>query len=140
MQHPAQELLELRPAPNVAAGESALSDAYKSLLPPVLNAALWTRKANVPALALLLQAYLRKGGVTVANLGFITPALGIFQKLLTTRGTSGHDELAFDVLVAMSEYVVVISNVNLGWRLLIFCTRSCITLSTAGSPRTRLSH
>jgi hypothetical protein len=96
-----QELLDLRPAPNVAAGESALTEAYKSLLPPLLNVALWTRKANVPALSSLLCAYLRKGGVSVTAANALLPVLGIFQKLLSTRG---QEDYAFDVLTALSEW------------------------------------
>ena len=84
----------------MAAGESALTDAYRSLLPPLLHASLWTHKANVPALSMLLQAYLHKGGASVVAAGALLPVLGIFQKLLSTRG---QEDAAFDVLCALSE-------------------------------------
>ena len=94
-----QLLMELRPNP--PPGESALTEAYKSLLPPLLTAPLWNRKGNVPALAQLLQAYLHKGGSYIASRhDLLMPLLGIVQKLLSTKG---QEEFAFDLLRAMGE-------------------------------------
>ena len=92
------ELLELRPSP--PPGESALTEGYKSLLPPLLTASLWSRKGNVPALSQLVCAYLRKGGAHVAASGQLLPLLGVFQKLLSSKNQEEH---AFDILRAMGE-------------------------------------
>jgi hypothetical protein len=94
------QLLELRPPP--PPGESALTEGYKSLLPPLLTAPLWARKGNVPALTQLVGAYLRKGGVHVAASGQLLPLLGVFQKLLATKS---QEECAFDVARALLEGV-----------------------------------
>ena len=94
------ELLELRPGP--PPGESALTDGYKSLLPPLLTAALWSRKGNVPALTSLACAYLRKGGAYVASSGQLLPLLGVFQKLLSTKG---QEDSAFEIGRALVEGV-----------------------------------
>jgi hypothetical protein len=94
------QLLELRPPP--PPGESALTEGYKSLLPPLLTAPLWARKGNVPALTQLVSAYLRKGGVHVAASGQLLPLLGVFQKLLATKS---QEECAFDVARALVEGV-----------------------------------
>ena len=37
-----------------------LSDAYKGLFAPILSPTLWERKGNVPALTVLLKAYITR--------------------------------------------------------------------------------
>lgn len=97
------ELLDLRPPP--PPGESALTDGYKSLLPPLLTAALWSRKGNVPALTQLACAYLRRGAVYVVSSGQLLPLLGVAQKLLSSKNQEEH---AFDILRALGAWQ--------GWR------------------------
>lgn len=91
------ELLELTPAP--APGAHALSDKYTALAPLILAGALWTKKANVPALTPLLQAYLRRGYVHFVSASLIVPALGVFQSLIQ----KGDEEHAYAVITAFFE-------------------------------------
>jgi exportin-2 (importin alpha re-exporter) len=93
------ELLELRPAP--APGEHALTAAYQSLLPPLLTAEIWLRPGNVPALAMLMRAYLRRGAAFLAEKGHLVPLLGVWQNLLNTKN---QEEFSFDILDALCEW------------------------------------
>ena len=58
-----------------------------SLFPPLMHPALWERKGNVPALAKLIQVYLKKGSAFVVQGNHLQPILGVFQKLLASRTT-----------------------------------------------------
>jgi exportin-2 (importin alpha re-exporter) len=81
------QLLEFRPR------ESGLGQSYTQLFQPLLTPDLWEKKGNVPALARLIQAYIKKspGELTQS----INPILGVFQKLLSSKATEGS---AFDLL------------------------------------------
>lgn len=81
------QLLEYRP---VAVG---LSQAYMDLFQPLLTPALWEKRGNVPALARLLQAYIRKSAPELVPQ--LNPILGVFQKLLAAKATEAN---AFDIL------------------------------------------
>jgi exportin-2 (importin alpha re-exporter) len=118
------ELLELKPAP--PAGEHSLTDAYKTLLPPVLSPGLWSSKGTVPAVTDLLvvsgappsplprcaapltpplprlQAYLLRGGAYIVTAGHLPTVLGIWQRLLSTKG---QEAFSFAILNAMLEGV-----------------------------------
>lgn len=62
-----------------------LSDAYKSLLPPLLSPALYDRKGNVPALTELLVSYVQQGIKEIIAARQLDGMLGVFQKLLATK-------------------------------------------------------
>jgi exportin-2 (importin alpha re-exporter) len=81
------QLLEFRPR------ESGLGQSYTQLFQPLLTPDLWEKKGNVPALARLIQAYIKKapGELTQS----LNPILGVFQKLLSLKATEGS---AFDLL------------------------------------------
>lgn len=81
-------LLDMRPAP--APGAHALTPAYQSLLPPLLRSEMWQRPGNVPALTMLMQAYLRKGCVWLATENHLAPLLGVWQMLLQTKNLEEH--------------------------------------------------
>lgn len=81
-------LLDMRPAP--APGTHALSGAYQSLLPPLLRSEMWQRPGNVPALTMLMQAYLRKGCVWLASENHLMPLLGVWQMLLQGKNMEEH--------------------------------------------------
>ena len=51
-----------------------MSPAFARMFQPLLSAALWERKANIPGLVLLLQAYLAKGADSLVQ--HIEPMLG----------------------------------------------------------------
>ena len=81
------QLLEYRPA------GTGLGPAYTNLFAPLLSASLWEKKGNVPALARLMQAYVRKGAGEL--LPHLVRILAVFQKLLASRAT---ETSAFEIL------------------------------------------
>ena len=89
------QLLEFRPK------EVGLGDAYTSLFPPLLTATLWEKNGNVPGLTRLIRAYLKQAAPDLVSNNFLTPILGIFQKLNMSRATEGS---AFDLLSALVQY------------------------------------
>jgi exportin-2 (importin alpha re-exporter) len=76
-----------------------MSAAFAALFPPLLTPSLWDRKANIPGLVLLLQAYLRKGADSLSP--HIEPLLGIFTTLLSSRPS---EKYAFDLLLAIFHF------------------------------------
>ena len=82
-------LLSARPA------GSGLSDAYKSLFPPLLSPILWKQKGYIPALSELFRAYITIGMHDIYTSGHIEGVLGIFQELLSTKI---HEVYAFKLL------------------------------------------
>ena len=86
------QLLEYRPR------EAGLGDGYSQLLPSLMRGELW-EKGKVPALARLLQAYLRQAGSSLVS--HVKPILGIFQKLLAAGSTVEH---SFTVLNSAVRY------------------------------------
>jgi len=69
------QILELRSAP--------LPADYNTLFGGILTAALWERQGNVPALNLLLVAFIHKAPEMVATQ--LEPVLGIFQRLISSK-------------------------------------------------------
>jgi exportin-2 (importin alpha re-exporter) len=90
------QLLEYR------AANTGLGDAYTMLFQPLLTPVLWESKGNVPALTRLLQAYLQKGAADIVAKNQLSPLLGVFQKLLSSRGT---EISAFDLLGSVTKYI-----------------------------------
>jgi len=82
--------------------QHSLSDAYISLLPPLLHPMIWERRANVPALTSLLQAYLSAGNHHIVQQNQLEPFLGVFQKLLASKQSEIY---AFDLLKSISVHV-----------------------------------
>jgi len=81
------QLLEYRPT------EAGPGQAYTNLFAPILTPALWEQAGNVPAMARLLQAYVRKApGLVVESLNQV---LGVFQRLVAFKSTEAN---AFDIL------------------------------------------
>ncbi len=81
---------------------TGIGQAYTMLFPPLLTPVLWESKGNVPALTRLLQAYLLKGASEIVANNQLNPLLGVFQKLLSSKGT---EVGAFDLLGAITKYV-----------------------------------
>lgn len=46
---------------------SSIPSSYMALFPHLLQPALWERTGNIPPLVRLLQAFLEKGGATIAS-------------------------------------------------------------------------
>ena len=55
----------------------------QALLPAFLRHEHWERRGNIPALTLLLQAYLRRAAPAIVQRQLLPPILGIFQKLVS---------------------------------------------------------
>ena len=81
---------------------SVLSESYKGLFAPILSAELWERKGNVPALSELLRTYITRSMSDIMASNQLTPILGIFQKLLSSkvclRRTRSSFWLSLDIL------------------------------------------
>ncbi|KAI8321716.1 importin-alpha re-exporter [Martensiomyces pterosporus] len=86
---------------SVHQSEGSLPDAYVSLLPPLLQPALWESQGNIPALVRLLQSYLQIGGVQISREGQLQPILGVFQKLIASRANDHH---GFNLLLAITQF------------------------------------
>jgi hypothetical protein len=71
----------------------------RRLFPPLLTASLWERKANIPGLVLLMEAYLSKGADTLQQ--HIEPILGIFSNLVAFRSS---EKYAVDLLMSVFEH------------------------------------
>lgn len=77
-------------------------DAFKPLLPPLMQPTLWEQRGNVPPLVRLLKAFLlRVSGDIVAN-NQISNILGVFQKLI---GSKVQDIYGFELLEGLIENV-----------------------------------
>ncbi|XP_039590825.1 exportin-2 [Polypterus senegalus] len=83
---------------------SEVPASYMVLFPHLLQPVLWERAGNIPPLVRLLQAYLHKGGVTIANVAAdkIPGLLGVFQKLIASKS---NDHQGFYLLNSIIEYM-----------------------------------
>lgn len=90
------QLLEFRPP------EGGLGEAYTIIFRPLLQAVLWERRGNVPALTRLLRAYLNKDPNAIVTGGHLPGILGIFQSLLASGPFL---DCAFDLLKAIIQYI-----------------------------------
>lgn len=63
--------------------------AYEQLFPSLLAPALWERPGTVPALARLVQAYVRHAGAAFQRSAHVPAVLGIFQTLVASSATDG---------------------------------------------------
>eukprot|EP00887_Chlorella_sp_A99_P002133 scaffold21.g2133.t1 len=90
------QLLDLRP-PGTPAPE-----VYHAIFPPLLTPVFWERSGNVPALVALLQAYVSRAAGAVVARGYLSPVLGVFQKLIASKA---HDHEGFYVLNTLIESI-----------------------------------
>ncbi|KAI9143350.1 karyopherin Kap109 [Paraphysoderma sedebokerense] len=79
-----------------------LPATFQAVLPPLLAPSLWESSGNVPALLRLLQAFLSKGAKQIVANNQLTPILGIFQKLISSKLNDQH---GFDLLKCIVRYV-----------------------------------
>uniref|UniRef100_A0A3B3QS44 Exportin-2 n=1 Tax=Paramormyrops kingsleyae TaxID=1676925 RepID=A0A3B3QS44_9TELE len=78
--------------------------SYMALFPHLLQPVLWERTGNIPPLVRLLQAYLQKGGSTIATSAAdkIPGLLGVFQKLIASKA---NDHQGFYLLNSIIEHM-----------------------------------
>mmetsp|Transcript_32189 Transcript_32189/g.74101 ORF Transcript_32189/g.74101 Transcript_32189/m.74101 type:complete len:878 (+) Transcript_32189:372-3005(+) len=76
---------------------------FETLFPPLLQPVLWERTGNVPALARLIQAYLKKGASTLIKQGHLMPILGVFQKLISSKKNEVHAFSLLGTLITVVE-------------------------------------
>uniref|UniRef100_A0AAR2IME0 Exportin-2 n=1 Tax=Pygocentrus nattereri TaxID=42514 RepID=A0AAR2IME0_PYGNA len=83
---------------------SPIPSSYMALFPHLLQPILWERTGNIPPLVRLLQAYLEKGGATIANSAAdkIPGLLGVFQKLIASKA---NDHQGFYLLNSIVEHM-----------------------------------
>lgn len=87
------QLLELHPV-------TELPETYQNLLGPLLTAALWEQRGNVPALVRLWRALLRRGASQIVAANQVQALLGVFQKLISSNVNDVH---GFALLQALFE-------------------------------------
>ncbi|CAD6568832.1 MAG: importin-alpha export receptor [Tremellales sp. Tagirdzhanova-0007] len=78
-----------------------LPSEYQALLGPLLSAALWEQRGNVPALARIWKALLMRGAAIIASNGQVEGLLGIFQRLVSSKI---NDIYAYELLQALYEF------------------------------------
>lgn len=72
------------------------------MLKPFLQHHYWSRHGNIPALVILMQAYLQKAPQDIVEKQFVQPILGIFQMLL---GLSRHYGDATTLLASILSFL-----------------------------------
>lgn len=72
------------------------------MLKPFLQHHYWVRQGNIPALVILMQAYLLKASAAIVEKDFVKPLLGIFQMVLSRPR---HYEHATALLTSIVAYV-----------------------------------
>uniref|UniRef100_A0A665VQH4 Exportin-2 n=1 Tax=Echeneis naucrates TaxID=173247 RepID=A0A665VQH4_ECHNA len=83
---------------------NSIPPSYMALFPHLLQPVLWERTGNIPPLVRLLQAYLEKGGATIASSAAdkIPGLLGVFQKL---NASKANDHQGFYLLNSIIEHM-----------------------------------
>ncbi|KAF3925560.1 Exportin-2 [Orbilia brochopaga] len=67
--------------------KAPLPEMYQVLIQPILTAALWETRGNIPALVRLLNAICARGADHILQNNQLIPILGIFQKLMSLKST-----------------------------------------------------
>lgn len=76
-----------------------LPDTYKSLIKPILSPSVWEFRGNIPGITRLLTAIILQDGTVFSGLAeTITPLLGVFQKLISSKV---NDAYGFDLLTSI---------------------------------------
>jgi exportin-2 (importin alpha re-exporter) len=83
------QIISLRPQP--------LPEMYSALYQGILNAELWKRSGNVPALNTLLRTFVAKGPEIVTQ-GRLEPVLGVMQNLIGSKANDHEGLELFSVL------------------------------------------
>ncbi|RKP12976.1 Cse1-domain-containing protein, partial [Piptocephalis cylindrospora] len=79
-----------------------LPDMYQGIFPSLLQPVAWESHANIPALTMIIRAYLRVDHAAIVSNNQFEAILGIFQKLIASRM---NDHYAFDLLETLADAV-----------------------------------
>jgi exportin-2 (importin alpha re-exporter) len=71
-------------------GRAVSSDQYLNFFPFLLNPAFWSRSANVPALVLVFESFVRSFPTVVFGAEYIDQVLGCFQRLIGSKALDVH--------------------------------------------------
>ncbi|KAJ3119632.1 Exportin-2 [Physocladia obscura] len=82
--------------------EAGIPPAYSVMLQPLLTPALWESHGNIPALVGLLESFLEKGASQIVQGNQLTPILGIYHKLISSRM---NDNFGMDLILSVYENV-----------------------------------
>lgn len=82
--------------------QAGLPDSFHKLIRPLMSPVLWEPKGNVPALVGLLEVILSHGAATIVSDGLLTPLLGVFQNLVSSRS---NDQYGLELLEYIFFYV-----------------------------------
>ena len=79
-----------------------LPQSYQPLLPPLLEATLWTNRGNIPALVRLLRAFLEKGSKVIVSNGQLDKIKDIVRFLVSSKA---NDPNGCDLIEALFQHV-----------------------------------
>jgi len=113
------QILELRAAP--------LPADYNTLFGGILTAALWERQGNVPALNLLLVAFVHKAPEMVATQ--LDSVLGIFQRLVSSKALDHEGLTLFTNLFQSLPLASISAKVVMAFQVLL------VRLQGSGTPK-----
>ncbi len=89
-------ILELTP------NSEGVSDNFKQLIGPLLSPAVWEFRGNIPAIVRLLKAIISKNPELFNNNDSLTPLLGVFQKLISSKA---NDNYGFELIENIFIYI-----------------------------------
>lgn len=78
------------------------SDGYRTLLPVILSAPLWSDDGNVPAISALVRAYLARDAAGIATPALMAP---LFERVMTAVQRRSTEEEGFSLYRAMAQHL-----------------------------------
>ncbi|TID13177.1 hypothetical protein CANINC_005033 [Pichia inconspicua] len=84
---------------------AAIPPEYEQLVKPLCSPQVWEFKGNIPAVKRLLSSIVRYNPGHFNSTEYITPVLGVFQKLVSSKI---HDTLGFELL----ENILIFIDIN----------------------------
>lgn len=76
----------------------ALPEIYAGMMNPMLAPSMWDKRGYIPGMVQYINVYIRKSSAAVLSANQLRPVLGVFQKLLASKGT---DHFALQLLDAV---------------------------------------
>ncbi|GLJ21568.1 hypothetical protein SUGI_0400040 [Cryptomeria japonica] len=95
-----------------------LPPTYMPVFQLLLSPETWQKKANVPALVRLLQAYLEKSPQEVSQEGRLSQVLGIFSKLISAKSTESSGFYILNTTIQFLSYEAISPYLGNIWSVL----------------------